>query len=82
MQWKSDNRKRMVDLSRVDAYEYTSAKEFIDKKDPSHPLYNSFKMHGNYIKLYLNGAIIEFHGEEADQIYNLLNPLGINDTID
>lgn len=72
----------MVNLDRVDAYEYIDALDFIKNQQPDHPAYNMFKMHGNYIRVYVNGAPLEFTGAEADEVYKILNPPQDADTMD
>ena len=63
----------MVNLNRIDAYDYINANQFIKLKNTDHKDYNSFKMYGSYLKLYINGSEIELSGEEADQVYKILS---------
>jgi hypothetical protein len=73
MKWKNANNHTMINLDKVDAYEYIVAEDFVKTVNIDHPLLNTFKMCGNYLKLYVNGATIELYQNEADEVYKMLS---------
>jgi hypothetical protein len=82
MKWTSKNGEWNIDLTKVDAYRYIKAVEFVKTKETDHPAFNTFKMYGNHLCLYINGSEIELNGEDADSVYNILNPPRQPDTMD
>ena len=72
MRWKIENKDivTMIDLDRVDAYEYV----IIDEPGK--------KIHGNHMRVFINGSRIELNGEDADNLYNMLNRSNPDDIMD
>ncbi len=72
MKWitKSKDEVIMINLDRIDAYEY-----FIIDEPPK-------KIHGNHMRVFVNGSLIELNGDAADDLYNMLNATETNVKMD
>jgi hypothetical protein len=72
MKWTNADSTKMIDLSSVNSYEYISREE-CEKDMSDNQTIRKFFEPTSYLKLYVNGAIIELEGTEADSVYALLN---------